>query len=161
MLANQGKRMTPHLVQAIRHAESGRITPIAPKVGQALSFRPEDLETVRNAMIGVMKPGGTAAQAGMGAPYSMAGKTGTAQVVGIRQGEKYKASALTEHNRDHALFIAYAPAEHPRLAVAVLVENGGHGGSTAAPIARQVFDYYLLGKRPPPPPPLPAAAPHD
>ena len=161
MLANQGKRMTPHLVRAIRHAESGRITPIAPKVGQAFSFRPEDLETVRNAMIGVLKPGGTAAQAGMGAPYSIAGKTGTAQVVGIRQGEKYKASALTEHNRDHALFIAYAPAEHPRLAVAVLVENGGHGGSTAAPIARQVFDYYLLGKRSPPPPALPAAAPHD
>ena len=70
--------------------------------------------------------------------------------MGVKQGEKYDASALSERNRDHAWFIAFAPADKPKLAVAVLVENGGHGGSTAAPIARKVFDYYLLGKVPKP-----------
>jgi penicillin-binding protein 2 len=149
-LANGGRRMKPHLVKAIRNTENGRIDPVAPEVVQSISFRPQDLETLRLAMEGVMKPGGTASQAGAGAPYAIAGKTGTAQVVAVRQGEKYNAGALAERNRDHALFIAYAPTDHPRLAIAVLVENGGHGGATAAPIARQVFDYYLLGKVPAP-----------
>jgi len=103
---------------------------------------------VRNALVDVTRPGGTAARASAGAPYAMAGKTGTAQVVGMKQGEKYVESRVAERHRDHALFIAYAPAEDPKIAIAVLVENGGHGGSTAAPIARAVFDYYLLGKLP-------------
>jgi penicillin-binding protein 2 len=102
-------------------------------------------------MEGVTQPGGTAASIGAGATYTIAAKTGTAQVVGIRQGEKYNASAIDERHRDHALFIAYAPAEAPRIALAVIVENGGHGGSAAGPIARQVMDYYLLGKTPAPP----------
>ena len=99
-------------------------------------------------MMDVMRPGGTAAAAAAGAPYTIAGKTGTAQVVGIKQGARYDASRLARQYRDHALFIAYAPAENPTIAMAVMVENGGHGGSTAAPIARAVFDYYLTGKRP-------------
>ena len=70
------------------------------------------------------------------------------QVIGMKQGEKYVESRVAERHRDHALFIAYAPAEDPKIAIAVLVENGGHGGATAAPIARAVFDYYLLGKLP-------------
>ena len=82
------------------------------------------------------------------APYLIAAKTGTAQVVGIRQNEKYNASRMQAIHRDHALFIAFAPADAPKIAIAVLVENGGHGGTTAAPIARAVMDYYLLGKLP-------------
>ena len=77
-----------------------------------------------------------------------AGKTGTSQVVGMKQGEKYVESKVQERHRDHALFITYAPAENPKIALAVLVENGGHGGATAAPVARLVMDYYLLGKLP-------------
>jgi len=101
-------------------------------------------------MVAVNQPGGTAAQAGAGAPYRIAGKTGTAQVIGMKQGEKYIESQVHEYHRDHAWFIAFAPAEQPRIALVVLVENGGHGGSTAAPIARKVLDYYLLGKVPQP-----------
>jgi len=95
-----------------------------------------------------MRPGGTASAAAAGAAYTIAGKTGTAQVVGMKQGANYDAKKLALQHRDHALFIAYAPAEKPTIAIAVMVENGGHGGSTAAPIARAVLDYYLTGKRP-------------
>jgi penicillin-binding protein 2 len=106
------------------------------------------MRRVRNAMIDVTRPGGTAAQAGSGAAYSFAGKTGTAQVVGMKQGESYVESRVQERHRDHAWFIAFAPAENPTIALVVLVENGGHGSSAAAPIARMVFDYWLLGKQP-------------
>src|SRR4029434_9579255 len=83
-----------------------------------------------------------------GAPYKVGGKTGTAQVVGIKQGEKYNESKVDERHRDHSLFIAFAPAEDPKIAIAVLVENGGFGARAAAPIARAAIDYYLLGKKP-------------
>jgi penicillin-binding protein 2 len=109
---------------------------------------PAHLALVREGMMDVMRPGGTAARSAAGAPYAIAGKTGTAQVVGIKQGAKYDASRLAREHRDHALFIAYAPAENPTIVVAVMVENGGSGSGTAAPIARAVFDYYLTGKRP-------------
>lgn len=147
-LANNGSEMRPQLVKQIENSKTGVITPHAPEVLSRLPIKPENLEIVRQAMIDVTRPGGTASQANAHAPYSIAGKTGTAQVVGMKQGEKYVASRVAERHRDHALFIAYAPAEDPKIAVAVLVENGGHGGSTAAPIARAVFDYYLLGKLP-------------
>jgi penicillin-binding protein 2 len=98
-------------------------------------------------------PGGTAASVGAGSPYAIAAKTGTAQVIGIKQNEKYNESKINEQHLDHALFIAYAPADDPTIAVAVIVENGRHGGSTAGPIARKIMDYYLLGKEPPPPVP--------
>ena len=77
----------------------------------------------------------------------MAGKTGTAQVVGIKQGEKYDAEALRERHRDHALFVGFAPVNDPEIAVAVVVENGGGGGSTAAPIARELFDEWIINSR--------------
>jgi penicillin-binding protein 2 len=99
-------------------------------------------------MMDVTRPGGTAASIGANAGYDIAAKTGTAQVVGIKQNEKYNEKATAERHRDHAWFIAYAPAEDPKIAVAVIVENGGHGGSAAGPIARKVMDYYLLGKVP-------------
>jgi penicillin-binding protein 2 len=85
---------------------------------------------------------------GANAGYGVAAKTGTAQVIGMKQNEKYNANLIAERHRDHALFIAYAPAEDPKIALAVIVENGGHGGSAAGPIARKVMDYYLLGKLP-------------
>jgi penicillin-binding protein 2 len=96
----------------------------------------------------VTRPGGTASQAAAGAPYSMAAKTGTAQVIGMKQNEKYDEKRMKQEHWDHALMIAFAPADDPKLAIAILVENGKHGGSTAGPIARQVFDYYLLHKKP-------------
>jgi penicillin-binding protein 2 len=99
-------------------------------------------------MMDVTLPGGTAASVGANAGYSIAAKTGTAQVIGIKQNAKYDSSSINERHRDHALFIAYAPADNPTIALAVIVENGGHGGSAAGPIARKVMDYYLLGKSP-------------
>lgn len=111
-------------------------------------MKPENVEIVRKGMEDVTLPGGTAVAVGAGAPYAVAAKTGTAQVVGIKQGEKYDASKLDERHRDHALFIAYAPADDPQIALAIIVENGGSGGSVAGPIARKVMDYYLLGKEP-------------
>jgi len=86
---------------------------------------------------------GTARAVGMGAPYTMAGKSGTAQVVSIAQGEEYDEEELEERQRDHALFIAFAPLENPRIAVAVIVENGSSGSSVAAPIAKAMMDQYL------------------
>ncbi len=149
-LANQGTKMQPQFVRQIQNAKSEVITPFAPQIASTLAIKSLNLELVRNAMIDVTQPGGTAGRAAAGAPYSIAGKTGTAQVVAIKQGEKYVESRIAERNRDHALFVAYAPAEDPKIALAILVENGGHGGTTAAPIARAMFDYYLLGKLPAP-----------
>jgi penicillin-binding protein 2 len=101
---------------------------------------------IHRAMIGVNKEG-TGTRAFAGVPYSVGGKTGTAQVFSLK-GAQYKESAVKKHLRDHALFIAYAPVENPKIALAVLVENGGFGAQSAAPIARMVLDYYLLGKLP-------------
>jgi len=148
MLANGGKRIEPRLVQAVRDPFTHVWQPQPVVVHEQVAIRPEDLAVVRQGMMDVMRPGGTGAAAAAGAAYTIAGKTGTAQVVGIKQGARYDAGSLSLKNRDHALFIAYAPAETPTIVVAVMVENGGHGGSTAGPIARAVFDYYLTGKRP-------------
>ena len=97
------------------------------------------------AMHDVMQgPRGTARAVGLGAPYEMAGKSGTAQIVSIAQDEEYDEDEIGERQRDHALFISFAPYDDPRIAVAVIVENGGHGSSVAAPIARQIMDAFLL-----------------
>ncbi|MBI5750712.1 MAG: penicillin-binding protein 2 [Hydrogenophilales bacterium] len=147
-IANGGTQMRPLLVRQIENSKTNIVTPRPAETVSILPIKPENLTLVRNALVDVTRPGGTAARASAGAPYAMAGKTGTAQVIGMKQGEKYVESRVAERHRDHALFIAYAPADDPKIAIAVLVENGGHGGSTAAPIARAVFDYYLLGKLP-------------
>ena len=148
MLANGGTRIEPRLVQAVRDplAHAWQPQPGGGRVKVAIA--PDHLAVVREGMMDVMRPGGTAARSAAGAPYAIAGKTGTAQVVGIKQGARYEASQLAREHRDHALFIAYAPTENPTIVVAVMVENGGSGSGTAAPIARAVFDYYLTGKRP-------------
>jgi penicillin-binding protein 2 len=112
-----------------------------------LDFKPEHLNVVRNGLVGVTT-GGTSAQVFAGAPYTSAGKTGTAQAVTIGQKDKYNAAKLTEHQRDHALYMAFAPADTPRIALAVIVENAGFGAAHAAPIARRVFDYWLQDQYP-------------
>ncbi|MDD4929332.1 MAG: penicillin-binding protein 2 [Gallionella sp.] len=148
-LANDGVGYRPHLVREVRNSATLEARRLENKPTSDLKLDAAHLELVKRAMVAVTQPGGTASQASAGAPYTIAGKTGTAQVVGIKQGEKYDASKLDERHRDHAWFMAFAPAEKPRIAVVVLAENGGHGGGTAAPIARKVMDYYLLGKVPP------------
>ena len=148
MIANDGVMMQPHLVRAIVEQETGEKKYTVPKVVVTPKFSEADLAFIRDAMVGVTEPGGTAVHAFFGAPYKVGAKTGTAQVIGVKQGGKYKASETAERNRDHALFVAFAPADHPKIAVAIIVENGGHGGESAAPIGRAIFDYYLLGKLP-------------
>jgi len=147
-IANNGVVYKPQLIRAWRDPSSGQLSNSAPQILRRIPLKPEFLRLVKEAMVEVTLPGGTASAAGANAPYQFAGKTGTAQVVGIRQGEKYDASRVSARNRDHALFIAFAPADNPKIVVAVMVENGGHGGSTAAPVARKVIDYWLLGKLP-------------
>ncbi len=149
-LANNGVAHKPHLVKEIRGAQAKDIRIIPHEPLADLKIDTAHLDLVKSAMHAVTQPGGTAVGASAGAEYHIAGKTGTAQVVGMKQGEKYDASKIDERHRDHAWFIAFAPAEQPKIALVVLAENGGHGGGTAAPIARKVFDYYLLGKEPKP-----------
>ena len=149
-LANNGVAYRPHLVKEVQSTRSTENRFIAKEPLYDLNLAPKDMDLVRRAMVAVTQPGGTAVFASQGAPYEIAGKTGTAQVVAMKQGEKYDANKVDERHRDHAWFIAYAPADKPRIALVVLAENGGHGGGTAAPIARKVLDYYLLGKVPKP-----------
>ncbi|MBY0475176.1 MAG: penicillin-binding protein 2 [Nitrosomonas sp.] len=148
IIANNGKAYLPHLVKQIQNSQTGEVQDIPAKLLYSLNLKPKNLEVVKNALVDVTRPGGTAAKAGANADYTFAGKTGTSQVIAIKQGERYNEKLINERHRDHAMFIAYAPAEDPKIALAILVENTGTGGSTAAPIARQVFDYFLLGKLP-------------
>jgi penicillin-binding protein 2 len=146
ILANKGKAFRPHFVKQVQSNTLDKIEKITTQPLYQLDIKPENMELVRNALVDVTQPGGTAARAGADTAYTFAGKTGTSQVIGIKQGERYDENKISEYHRDHALFIAYAPAEKPTIALSVLVENGGPGGATAAPIARKVLDYYLLGK---------------
>ena len=158
-LAAGGVVFKPHLVRYVEDVRSGERRMIEPAPVTNLGLKPEHLAEIRRAMIGVNLEG-TGRRAFAGVPYLVAGKTGTAQVYSLRGG-RYKASEVRERLRDHSLYIAYAPAEAPKIALAVLVENGGFGASAAAPIARQVLDYYLLGKRAGNPAPEDADAPGD
>ena len=150
IIANDGKAYLPRLVKQIQNSQTGDVEDIPAKLLYTLDLKPKHLEVVKSALVDVTRPGGTAARAAANAAYTFAGKTGTSQVIGIKQGERYNEKSINERHRDHAMFIAYAPAENPKIALAVLVENSGTGGSTAAPIARQVFDYFLLGQLPEP-----------
>lgn len=146
-LANDGLRMKPHLVRELVDAVTRARSPVAPQSGEQLPLKPENIAVIKNAMVGVNLEG-TSAASFRNAPYTSAGKTGTAQVVQISQNEKYNASRVDERHRDHALFIAFAPAESPQVALAMVVENVGFGAQFAAPIARRVFDYVLQGLYP-------------
>ncbi len=146
-IAARGLHPQPRLVQAIEDPTTKVHTPLeqSPKVPSG-AYTPDQFEIMlRNLTDVVHGEGGTARGIGWNAPYKIAGKTGTAQVKGLGQGESYVESRTAEHLRDHALFIAFAPADDPRIAVAVIVENGGHGGSVAAPIARKLMDQFLIG----------------
>lgn len=145
-LANNGVMFRPHLVRHITDTKTGEKTLIEPQPLRTIPLKQEHIDVIKHAMVGVNKEG-TGARAFAGAPYESAGKTGTAQVFSLK-GEKYSESGTKEHLRDHALFIAFAPVDQPKIALVVLVENGGFGAQSAAPIARMVFDYYLLGKVP-------------
>jgi penicillin-binding protein 2 len=145
-LANDGVMYRPHVVNFIEDIVTRNRTMVEPQPLRSIELKPEHLKTVKDALIGVNVEG-TGARAFAGASYVSAGKTGTAQVIAIKQGEKYVASRVAERHRDHALFVAYAPADAPKIAVAVLVENAGFGAAAAAPIVRKVLDYYLLGKK--------------
>ena len=137
-LVNGGVRHTPHLVA--REASS---------TGVPLGFNPEYVRVVKDAMVAVTTDG-TSRRVFANAPYVSGGKTGTSQAVTIKQNEKYNAAKLEEHQRDHSLYVAFAPAEAPTIAVALIVENAGFGAEHAAPIARRVFDYWLLDRYPNP-----------
>jgi len=147
-LANGGSMYRPHLIAYVDDPRTGEQRPVEPELVHKVPVRHDYLEFVKRAMAGVNKEG-TAARSFASAPYTSGGKTGTAQLVGIRQNEKYDESKVTERLRDHSLFIVFAPLENPKIALSVVVENGGFGARTAAPIARTVLDYYLLGKLPP------------
>jgi penicillin-binding protein 2 len=146
-MANHGIGLQPHLLQATENPKTHNMTTFSPVTGYTLKLLdPLHLETTLKNLTDVVNgEGGTARGIGWNAPYKIAGKTGTAQVKSIGQGESYNEKTTAEHLRDHALFIAFAPVEDPRIVIAVIVENGGHGGSTAAPIARKLMDLYLLG----------------
>ena len=146
VVANRGVMFRPHLVNQIIDARTGEKRPVEPQPIRDLKLKQQNVEVIRRAMVGVNKEG-TGARAFVGASYETAGKTGTAQVFSLK-GADYKASGVKKELRDHALFIAFAPADKPKIALAVLVENGGFGAQSAAPIARMVLDYYLLGKLP-------------
>lgn len=145
-LANNGVMFKPHVVRHVEETVTGKRRAIEPTPLKTLPWAQKNIDAVKRGMVGVNTEG-TGARAFAGAQYVAAGKTGTAQVFSLK-GAKYSEHGTKEFLRDHALYIAFAPAEEPKIALAVLVENGGFGAQSAAPIARQVFDYYLLGKRP-------------
>lgn len=147
VLASGGQRFRPRLVREIedvvrherRHISSDALSP--------LPLRPQDVAVIRDAMFGVTQEG-TSRQVFAGAPYTSGGKTGTAQAVGLRAGEKYKDVKADERKRDHSLYVAFAPAQQPTIALALIVENAGWGSAAAAPIARRVFDFVLSSQLP-------------
>ena len=146
-VANNGVKHKPQLVMATQDATTRVRVPIAPAEPENLGFKQENVDIIRRAMVGVTQEG-TSTRVFAGAPYLSGGKTGTAQAVSMNQKEKYNASKMEEHQRDHSLYIAFAPADDPKVALAVIVENAGFGSTSAAPIARRVFDYLLMGQYP-------------
>lgn len=146
-LAAKGVKHRPHLAVGRVDAVTQQFSAINKDPGTSMGYKPENVEAVRAAVAAVTVEGTSRGIFG-NAPYTSTGKTGTAQAVGVRQNEKYNASRLSEFQRDHSLYIAYAPADNPTIAVAVIVENAGFGAAAAAPLARRVFDYWLLGRYP-------------
>lgn len=145
IIASRGQRFTPGMLRALRDPLTGRLTPVQPEQLEPLAVTDQaQWDVIIRAMHGVMHGArGTARAVGVGAPFQMAGKSGTAQVFTVAQTAKYKAAEVEERMRDHALFVAYAPLEDPQIAVAVVVENGESGSKVAAPIARRVMEAYL------------------
>ena len=147
ILANNGVKNKPHLVLAVEDSVQGQRTPVPRDPPIDLGYKRENLAAVRRALVGVTQEG-TATRVFSGAAYVSGGKTGTAQAVTIGQKSRYNASKLDEHQRDHAVYMAFAPAEDPKIALALIVENAGWGAEAAAPIARRVFDFWVAGLYP-------------
>jgi len=145
-LANHGIHMQPRLVFAKQQPKNNDVQLLPPKKPSTITLkRPQDWEIIIHAMRNVVHSShGTARSIGYGLPFKIAGKTGTAQVYGIKQDEEYDKETVTERLRDHSLFIAFAPADKPRIAMAIIVENGGSGSAVAAPLARKLINEYLL-----------------
>jgi penicillin-binding protein 2 len=147
-LANNGVLMKPHLVKMLEDGGTRARTLTVPKESGRIPLKQENIDVIKRAMVGVTSDqSGTGYLAFRNAAYTVGGKTGTAQVVGLK-GAKYNAHGTPERLRDNALFTAFAPADKPRIAIAIVVENAGFGSTGAAPIVRKALDYYLLGKRP-------------
>ena len=143
-LANNGKIITPHLVDKVDPVSLARAPIVNASAQTSIALKSDNLKTVIGAMVNVVHSGrGTARSISGGINYHIAGKTGTAQVINIKQNASYNESQISFKQRDHALFISFAPAENPKIAVAVIAENGGHGGTVAAPIAAKVIKQYL------------------
>ncbi|HZS66447.1 MAG TPA: penicillin-binding protein 2 [Burkholderiales bacterium] len=147
MLATGGTMYKPRLIAHIDNPRSGERRDLPAEALHTVALRRENVEFIKRSMAGVVKEG-TAARAFAGITYTAGGKTGTAQVIAIKQNEKYEEAKVAERHRDHSLFIAFAPLESPRIALAIVVENGGFGARAAAPLARTVLDYFMLGKLP-------------
>ncbi len=146
-LANRGVQYPPHLMRAIRESRNSTTQTMSSVTPRDLKLNQKNVDHIIEAMVGVTQEG-TSRLSFANAPYLSAGKTGTAQAVTIGQNEKYDAKKLAEYERDHALYIAFAPTDAPEIALAIVVENAGFGSAHAAPIARRVFDYVLLGQYP-------------
>ena len=147
IVAEGGIKHQPHLVLGTRDTVTGQMTSVVQPPAINLGFSAANVSVVRDGLMAVISAG-TARSVFAGAGYVAAGKTGTAQAVTQAQNTKYNAKSLEEHQRDHALFMAFAPANDPKIAVAVVVENAGWGAGAAAPIARRVFDYWLMDQYP-------------
>ncbi len=150
-LSNNGVVMKPHLVKTVENGTNKSRKLTVPKESYRIPLKQDHIDFVKQAMIGVTKEG-TSARSFANAPYLSGGKTGTAQAAAMSRSVKYDANKIAERLRDHSLYIAFAPADKPKIALAVIVENAGFGAAAAAPIARMAIDYYLLGKRPDEPP---------
>jgi penicillin-binding protein 2 len=146
-LVSGGQRFKPRLVREIEDVVTHDKRLVASDALEPMPYKPEHIELLMRALHGVTQEG-TSTRVFAGAPYKSGGKTGTAQAVGVKANQKYDASKLEEHKRDHALYIAAAPLPNPTVALAVIVENAGFGAAAAAPIARRVFDFLLLGQYP-------------
>ncbi|MEI6383196.1 MAG: penicillin-binding protein 2 [Betaproteobacteria bacterium] len=147
IVVNNGIKMKPHLVREVVDVETKQATPVAKEPVEQLTLNQENIDIIKKALVGVNIEG-TSASSFVGATYVSAGKTGTAQVFTVKQNEKYNASQIDERMRDHALYMAYAPAEDPKVVVAMVVENAGFGAQNAAPIARRIFDFILMKQYP-------------
>ena len=146
-VAMRGRRMMPHVLKAVRVSRNLPEKPVRPIALPSVSVEDRQWDAVVQGMVNVVHgPMGTARGSGAGAKYRFAGKTGTAQVFGIAQNKTYNAAKLAKRLHDHSLFVAFAPLEKPKIALSVIVENGGGGSAVAAPIARQLLDSYLLPK---------------
>tara|TARA_E500000331_G_scaffold340368_1_gene371606 strand:+ start:816 stop:2645 length:1830 start_codon:yes stop_codon:yes gene_type:complete len=143
IIANRGKVVTPRLIKASQDQQTGNFNFVKSKFEEDLKIDPEWFEFVIDAMVEVNKVG-TGARVMANTSYDIAGKTGTSQVFTIKQDEEYDVETVPERLRDHSLYIGFAPAKNPKVALAIIVENGGFGAKSAGPIARKIFDFILL-----------------